>query len=80
MKRFCAFIKKAAAFSNLQAAFCPKGFVLLKARLQVVVFKVSSDGKMKPFHNSPIPVPSPNWGRVRKFRGLIIEAKESGFA
>jgi len=77
MKRFCAFIKKAAAFLNLQAAFCPTGFVLLKTRQKAVVLKVSTDGKMKPFHNCPIPVPSPNWGMVPKFRGSWIVAKEN---
>jgi len=38
-----------AAFLNLQAAFCLRGYGLFKTRQQAVVLRVSFDGKMKPF-------------------------------
>jgi len=38
---------------------------------------VEFDKKGIPFYNSPIPVPSPNWGRVQKFRGSWFKAKEN---
>jgi len=55
-----------------------KGFTFSKGETfcATVVFPEGFGEKWKPICYSPIPVPSPNWRRVQKFRGSWIEFKK----